>query len=380
LKKIHVFHLIKGLGRGGAEVMLMESLRVADRRRFEFACGYFLPWKNALAADLSTEGTEPRCFGAANALQMLARTPAVARALRDFGADIVHCHLPLAGVVGRIAGKIAGIPIIYTEHNVMERYHPATRRINLLTWKMQKEVVAVSEGVAASVRLHAGDSVPVTVVPNGVSLEAFRRDPEAGPSVRSRLGIPETAPVVGSVAVFRTQKRLDEWLKAAVLFRERFRNARFLLVGDGPLRGELEGEAKRLGIEEAVHFAGLQQDVRPWLSAMDAYMMSSSFEGLPVALLEAMAMEIPAVATAVGGVPEAVTDGVTGYLVEPGHPEELASRLEMLFSDKGLRGLMGSAGRKKVSESFSIKGMGRAIEELYCMAAEGRGGRGIDTC
>ena len=380
MKKIHVFHLIKGLGRGGAEVMLMESLRVADRRRFEFACGYFLPWKNALAADLSTEGTEPRCFGAANALQMLARTPAVARALRDFGADIVHCHLPLAGVVGRIAGKIAGIPIIYTEHNVMERYHPATRRINLLTWKMQKEVVAVSEGVAASVRLHAGDSVPVTVVPNGVSLEAFRRDPEAGPSVRSRLGIPETAPVVGSVAVFRTQKRLDEWLKAAVLFRERFRNARFLLVGDGPLRGELEGEAKRLGIEEAVHFAGLQQDVRPWLSAMDAYMMSSSFEGLPVALLEAMAMEIPAVATAVGGVPEAVTDGVTGYLVEPGHPEELASRLEMLFSDKGLRGLMGSAGRQKVSKGFSVKGMERAIEEIYCRAAEGRGERGIDDC
>jgi glycosyltransferase involved in cell wall biosynthesis len=380
LKKLHVFHLIKGLGRGGAEVMLMESLRVADRRSFEFACGYFLPWKNALAADLSTEGTEPRCFGAANALQMLARTPAVARALRDFGADIVHCHLPLAGVVGRIAGKIAGIPIIYTEHNVMERYHPATRRINLLTWKMQKEVVAVSEGVAASVRLHAGDSVPVTVVPNGVSLEAFRRDPEAGRSARSRLGIPETAPVVGSVAVFRAQKRLDEWLKAAVLFRERFRNARFLLVGDGPLRGELEGEAKRLGIEEAVHFAGLQQDVRPWLSAMDAYMMSSSFEGLPVALLEAMAMEIPAVATAVGGVPEAVTDGVTGYLVEPGHPEELASRLEMLFSDKGLRGLMGSAGRQKVSKGFSVKGMERAIEEIYCRAAEGRGERGIDDC
>lgn len=364
---MHVLHLIKGLGLGGAENLLLETARHASGEvRPSF--GYFLPWKDALVAPLREAGAEVTCFPARGAAGILARVPAVARHLRRQRVDLVHCHLPLAGVAGRLAGRLAGVPVVYTEHNLMPRYHPLTRAANLATWRLQAQVVAVSDEVAASIGEHvgaAGADVPVEVVRNGVPVDRLRHDPAAAAAVRRRLGIPAAAPLVGQVAVFRRQKRLDLWLAAARRIHRQVPAAHFLLVGDGPLGGEVAAWAAAGGIAPAVHLVGLQPDVVPYLSALDVLMISSDFEGLPLVLLEAMALERPVVATAVGGVREAVADGETGLLVPPGDPAALATATVRLLADAGRRRAMGAAGRRRVEAELSSRRMLRRLEGLY---------------
>ena len=364
-KKIKVFHLIKGLGRGGAETLLSEGLRFADRERFEYGYGYFLPWKDALVGDLKAQGAEVHNFPCRNPGEMLLHTPRVARFLHKWGADLLHCHLPTAGIVGRLAGKMASVPVVYTEHNLLERYHWLTRSANTKTWRMQNWVIAVSNEVLASIEQSELNSVPVRVIQNGVNVNSFSKDRSNGIRVRKRWGIPAHAPVVGTIAVFTVKKKLDDWLRGACEVHEEHPEVHFLIVGDGPLRSELESLAVSLGIGKIVRFVGLQEDVKPYLAAMDVYLMSSQFEGLPIALLEAMAMELPVVVTAVGGIPEVVREGKTGFLVPTGRPKELAKLVRKLLEDADMRQSMGQAGRKLVVENFNMERMVRELEEVY---------------
>lgn len=362
---LRVFHLIKGLGRGGAEGLLLGCGGGGPGGAVTYGAGYFLPWKDALEVPLREAGVEVVRFTARGAPGMLARVPAIAAFLREWRADLLHCHLPLAGVAGRLAGRRAGVPVVYTEHNLMERYHPWTRRANLWTWGLQQRVVAVSEEVAGSIARHAGSRVPVRVVRNGVPVAHLRRDPEAGAAVRRSLGIPGHAPVVGQVAVFRRQKRLDLWLEAAREVLRHRPETRFLLVGDGPLREETEAQARELGLGDAVSFPGLQDDVRPFLSAMDLLLITSEFEGLPLVLLEAMALELPVVSSPVGGIPEVVRDGETGRLVPFGRPSEAAAATLEILASSSERATLGRAGRHRVAEEFDTDRMLGELEALY---------------
>lgn len=362
---MRVLHLIKGLGRGGAETLLLQAQRQPPAERSLYSYGYFLPWKDALVEELRQAGAEVICFPARGAAGMLLRIPRLIRFARSWRAQLLHCHLPLAGVVGRIAGSLAGIPVVYTEHNLQERYHPFTRRANRLTWRLQRAVIAVSGEVAESIRRNLGDSVPVQVVLNGIPVERYRPDPAAAAEVRRRWQVPADAPLVGTVAVLRAQKALDDWLAAAATVRGAAPRAHFLIVGDGPLRSELEGRAAALGLADAVRFAGLQQDVRPFLSAFDVFLSTSVFEGLPLALLEAMAMERAVVATAVGGVAEAAVAGVSARLTPPHHPEESARATSELLSDEAERRRLGREARRRVEERFGMARMLREIEAVY---------------
>jgi glycosyltransferase involved in cell wall biosynthesis len=362
---IRIFHLIKGLGRGGAETLLNEGFSFIDHERFLCTYGYFLPWKNALVSSLQNKGAEVICFNRKNALGMMMSVPAIAKLLHEKKVDMVHCHLPLAGIAGRLAARFSRIPVIYTEHNVMERYHPWTRRANLWSWKLQKAVVAVSEEVKSSILAHAGNSVPVTVVPNGIPVDSFSSAPNDRADSRERSAIPAKAPVIGTVAVFRKQKDLPTWLRAARLIRDRYPDTHFLIVGDGPLKADAESIARSLRLDNVVHFPGIQENVKPYYAAMDIYMNSSIFEGLPLSLLEAMAMKLPVVATEVGGMPEVIINGKTGFLVPPHSPEALAKQICLLLSNEEMRHQFGQEGRFLVEERFSMKRMVRQLEDLY---------------
>ena len=309
-----VFHLIKSFGRGGAEVLLAEGLTVANRGQFTYGYGFFLAWKDAVVPELVAQGADVVCFEAKDNARILLAARRVAKHLVAWRADVVHAHLPVAGVVARLAGRLAGVPVVYTEHNLMERYHPLTRRLNLATWGLQAQALAVSGDVEDSIRRHAGDRVPVRTVLNGVNTRSYDPVHHDGAAVRAELGIPADAQVVGTVAVFRTQKRLDHWLDVAQQVHHMDPDVHFLLVGDGPLRAEVEAGIAERELESVVHLAGSQEETRPYFAAFDAYLMTSQFEGLPLALLEAMSMAIPPVVTAVGGIPELVTDGHNGYL------------------------------------------------------------------
>lgn len=363
--RIRVFHLIKGLGRGGAEILLEQSLRFGDRDRFEYAFGYFLPWKDAMVERLRARGAEVVCFDARRNLGVLASVGRVARHLRSWRADLVHCHLPLTGVLGRLAGRRAGIPVVYTEHNVQERYHVLTRRLNLATWGMQDRVIAVSDEVAASIAAWKDSKVPVEVVRNGVDLQHFDLDRVDPAEIRRELGIPPDVPVVGTVAVFRAQKRLHDWLAAAELMLQQRPNARFLLVGDGPLTKDLRETALRRGIDRAVVFPGLREDVRPFLAAMDVFLMTSIFEGLPVALLEAMAMRRSVVVTPAGGIPEIVRAGENGLLIAVGDPAAAAAATLDILDDPEQSARLGAAARRTIEDRFNAASMVQRLESVY---------------
>lgn len=360
-----IFHLIKSLGQGGAEMLLRDGLSCSDRSCFTFGFGYFLPWKNEMVPSLQALGVDVECFHARNPIEMFAAIPRVAHFLKDWGADLVHCHLPLSGVVGRLAGRLAGIPVIYTEHNLLESYHPGTRWLNLRTWRIQDRVIAVSEDVQRSIYQHAGEKVPVELIRNGIVAASFQNDPSARCKIRQQFGIPADATVVGIVAVQRIDKNLFNWLEAANQIRKSKPGAHFLLVGDGVLRGALEEKAAQIGLNGSVHFAGFQSRVQPFLSAMDVYMISSNFEGLPLALLEAMAMNLSVVATRVGGIPEVVVDGETGYLVNPQSAPALAESVLRLLENSAQRESFGVKGRKRVEEMFDIRFRMGLTEQVY---------------
>ena len=187
--------------------------------------------------------------------------------------------------------------------------------------------------------------------------------------LREELGIPEGSTVIGTLARLDRQKVLDDMLRATALVREQCSNVTLLIAGDGPLHADLRALARELRIEDSVHFLGWRTDVQRVLSCIDVYCLSSLWEALPFALLEAMAMSRPIVATSVDGVPEIVVDGKTGFLASPREPRVLAEGLVKLVRDPELRERMGAAGRRRAQAIFSVDNMVANYAELFREAA-----------
>ncbi len=352
---------MKTLRRGGAEV-LAASLAAAHRSDVEMLFGYFHAGQDTLAAQLEALGVRAICIPSYSQAGIIASADRIARLLVRERIDLVHCHLPLVGSVGRLASSYAGKPLVYTEHNLFSSYHPATRLMARATWHLQRHVIVVSEEVRRS--LPSGDGgPPVTLVRNAVDVARFHHDAVAGASMRATLGIPRDARVVGTVAVFRPAKRLDRWLRVAKGVAARDPGAHFLLVGFGPLEQEVRDWAGAAGLGSRLVMPGPQDDVRPFLSAMDLYLMTSDFEGLPIALLEAMAQELPVVSTAVGGIPEVLVDGEMGALV-PRDIDAIVERVTSLLRSETLT-LLGRRGRARIDERHGIGAMARTIEQIY---------------
>lgn len=363
--RIRVLHIIKSLGRGGAETLLPETLKLHDRERYEFFYIYFLPWKDQMVEAIRAGSGTVACFSASNNIKIILRVRDVVAYIRQHKIQVIHCHLPWAGLLGRLIYRMTGLPVIYTEHNKQERYHGITFWLNKLTFNSQSRVVAVSQDVEESIRKNIRPSVPVQTVLNGVNTDTFQRDAAAGLALRARYGISSTALVVGTIAVFRFQKRLAEWLEVMAGVCQADPGVFGIVVGDGPLRPEIEARLKALNLEGRVILAGLQTEVRPWLSAMDIYMMSSVFEGLPIALLEAMSMGCAVVSTDAGGIKEVIRDGVDGLLVPVDQWPELGKRVGRLTSDTELRSTLAVQARARVLEAFSLKRMVAELESIY---------------
>jgi L-malate glycosyltransferase len=369
---LRVFHLVKGLGRGGAETLLVRTAESSFETGRRSGYGYFLPWKDALVPELEAKGCLVRCFSARNPLEMLQRLPQLVLFLRDWRPDIIHCHLPLAGVIGRLAGSILNVPVVYTEHNLQERYHVLTRLANRVTWTMQSKVIAVSREVEDSIARSLPPRTPVKTVLNGVDCATFVPRPDLGKEMRALLGVSQSDFLIGTVAVFRKQKRLDLWLEVAYKLSQEFPEVRFLLVGDGPERPVVEGLIARYGLSSRVVLPGLIDEVLPYISAMDIFFMSSDFEGLPIALLEAMACGLPAVATRAGGIGEVIRGPGQGLLSEKGDTATLVAHLTSLYRDRQMLNRIGDCGRQRVREAFSLKQMTGQIQEVYTELCGGK--------
>lgn len=362
---VRILHIIKSLGRGGAETLLPETLSKHDKTKYQFHYIYFLPWKDQMVSAIRQEGGDVTCMPAKNNIGILLQAKKIAAYVNKHEIQLIHCHLPWAGIIGRIVGKFTKVPVVYTEHNTWDHYHKLTYHINKLTFSIQQKVIAVSHDVAKSIKAHYGREVPsVQVVLNGINTEKFSRSVPLERDIREELSISGDKIVIGIVCVFRLQKRLDVWLDIASKLQEKHPHTAFLIVGDGPFKEDIHQKAKTLQVKN-LHFAGLQSEIRPYLKAMDIFMMSSEFEGLPIALLEAMSMGCVPACTAAGGIPELIHHGSNGMLVPVDKPMQLVEELSSCIEDRQNLKVTGELARESVIKRFSVHQMVNKLEEIY---------------
>lgn len=295
------------------------------------------------------------------------------RLLRRLRPQIVHTHTAKAGALGRIAAKLAGVPIIvHTFHgHVLHGYF--SRRTTRFFLSIERclaaastKVLTVSEGQRQDLlRLRIGRPETVGVMPLGLELEGFLRSELRRGEIRRRLGVNAGALLVGIVARLAPIKDHTTFLEAAFDLRKSRLDVQFLIVGDGELRSALEQEASSLGLDGCAHFLGWQRELEPIYADLDLAVLSSLNEGTPVSLIEAMAAGLPVVATKVGGIPELVADGKTGLLVPPKDPMAMSRAMETLLGDPERRRQMGRLGREAVYPLYSDAALIDRMHGLY---------------
>ena len=371
--RVKVLWLIKGLGLGGAERLLVSALPYLDREAFDYEAGYFLPWKNALVKELEAAGVRATCFGS-RWNHGIGRLPRVVRCLQEHRVQVVHAHLPWASIVGRIAGRRCRVPaILYTEHGCWNRLHPVTRFVNRVTLGMNDLTIGVSDEVRRS--MHGIDERRVRTIPNGIDCAELRVTPDERLAVRAELGVPANDFVVVNVANLIPVKNHELLLKAFSQFVQQYRASSLVLVGQlRETTASVRRAVAQLGLDGRVVITGPRTDVPRLVKAADAFALSSRSEGLPISLLEAMALGRPVVCTCVGGIPGVVTDGIEGFLVPVERPEAMADRFARLCDNPALRERMGQAGQEKVFAEYDISVMVRKVEDEYRRILESTSG------
>lgn len=359
MRRKPILTLIKGLGIGGAERLLAAGAPFWDQQTFDYHVAYVLPWKDQLAAELRSHGIQVHQIGGLRGGLPRAAME-LRRLVRDIGAQVVHAHLPLTGFLARLACRV---PIVYTEHNVVESYREPTRTINRLTYRCNTLVIAVSDEVAASVRSYRAQRL--VVIPNGVSPEVSENRVNA---VRDELGLGARDQLVVHVGNIRPHKGHETLIAAAsILLRDRPRTWVVSIGGEkrpGDLT-RLRGEAANARVGGRLMFLGRRSDALAFIAAADVVVNPSDFEGLPVALLEAMALGRPIVATRVGGVGEIVRHLETGTLVEPRDASGLASAISLCLDDPARAEAIANNGQRLVADRYGLERMVRATEEAY---------------
>jgi glycosyltransferase involved in cell wall biosynthesis len=374
-RRLRILLVIKGLGYGGAERLLAETVATGDRDGFDYEVAYVLATEDGLAADIGAQGTAVHGLGATRSVDV--RWVGRLRTLIQRGSfDVVHFHLPYSAALGRLA--VASVPrtsrpaVVYTEHSLWNKAAVVTKAINGAGIGRDQSLIVVSQAAhdALPPRLRARARVIVHGLDMSRADALLARRDEVRESVRSELGIPSGHVLVLAVANFRAEKGYDVLLDAVRVLHDRGVRVRVAAVGQGPLEDEMRRRHQELGLGDELQFLGLRDDVLRLLAGSDVFVLASRQEGLPVSLMEATGTATPIVATSVGGVPQVITDGINGLIVPPGDPVALADALERVASDPGLRRRLG-AGAKRTSAMFDVTSATREIEGIYRDLAAG---------
>lgn len=363
-RRIRVLYVVNNFVAGGAERHLLELWSRLDRARFDvtIACfrrhGQFTGEVEALGWPVHDLGIGSRIYAPAGWRGFL-RLLHLARRVRP---DVIHGYLFGPNLFAALAGRLCGVPaVVIAKRNMDDFESPRQVAVQRIAHRLATHVVAVSENVAGSSEALGVPRARITVIANGVDVDRF-----AAPAPdRARLGIAGAAPVIGSVGCLAARKDQGTLLEALARLRARGVAFEAAIVGDGPDRDRLVAHTHALGLDGAVHFLGERSDVERLLPAMDVFVLSSREEGIPNALLEAMAAGRPAVATAVGGTPEVLADGRTGWLVPPQDPAALAAALAEALEHPDEARRRGDAARADMRERRSIDAMARRHEAFY---------------
>jgi len=345
---VNVLHVDSALGwRGGQNQVLLTAQGMAARgHRVTLACRT----GGALEARARGAGLDVHDLPLAGDLSPRAAL-GLARLLRQVRPDVLHLHDPHALAAGLIAARGGWRPrLVATRRVDFALRGPLSR----LKYRSCARLIAVSGRIAEVLGQGGMPADRIRVVYEGV------RDRPPAPGGRealAALGVPPGCPVVGNVAALTDHKDHATLVEAAALVRKRLPEARFVIVGDGPLRPQIEARVRERELGDRWIFAGFRDDLDRLFPAFAVFCLSSHMEGLGTSLLDAMAFSRPVVATAAGGIPEAVEDGVTGRVVPVRDPAALAEALVGVLSDPARAAALGAAGRRRFEERFTAERM-----------------------
>jgi len=361
MRKVRVLHVIPNFGPGGAERLVVDLMEATDKERFEVAAVSLYPESGTiLEKEIKEKGLKVYFLNKHRGLD-LRMIPRLYRVLRTFCPDVVHTHLYVLRYT-LLPTLLCRIPVrIHTVHNVARKeVDRIGKLVHWISFRLGKVVpVSISKEIANTVRAVYGQDIYTPVIYNGIPITRFV-------SSASQDSTKEEKDVVLlHVGRFAPQKSHFLLVEAFALAVKEYPAMKLWLVGDGPLKPAVKKNIVKMGLERKVLFLGIRDDVPRLLAASDLFVLSSDYEGVPLSVLEAMSAGKPVVATAVGGVPELVEDGITGILVPPRNPEALARGILRLAKDADLRRRMGKAARERALERFDISRTAREYEALY---------------
>ena len=372
-ERIRVLLAITRLELGGAQRVVLHTARKLDRTVFDVALawgpGDLLDDEAAAIRDLERIPV-PTLVRPVAPISDLRALSSLRAAMRSFRPDVVHTHSSKAGILGRFAARLVGVPAVHTVHGfgftplqaapMRFLYRTAERTMAEFT----DHFVTVSEtDQLRGIELGIFPPEKVTVIRAGVDFGRFRAAKD-GDTVRERLGVPVGPPMVTQVGNFKPQKAPLDFVRVAAAVQKQHPDCWFVMVGDGPLRETAEGLAHELGVEDRMVFPGWWSDVPGLLAATTVSVLTSRHEGLPCSVVESLAAGVPVVATAVDGTVEVVRSEDNGLLAPPGDIAGLAQSIGRLLADSGLRDRMAVAARDGL-EDFDRDLMVRQQEDLY---------------
>ncbi len=352
-----IFYFITDIDIGGAEKMLFELVQRIDRSKFipDVGC---LKGEGIVGKKLEALGIKVRYFHIEK-LWHIYKLSNIVSFLRQERFDILHSYLFHANIIGRVCGRIAGIPIIISSIRVCEKkkqYHLWMDRIT--SWMVNLEICVSKEVKNFTIEKANISEHKLKIVENGIP-DSFL---DAVTSYRNKKA---HSLVVGTVARLSEQKGIKYLLHAAKRIIEQFPSITVIIAGSGPLSSQLKELSTKLNISRNVKFIGFRNDIPELLSVIDIFVLPSLWEGMPNVVLEAMAAGKPVIATDTGGSKDLIDSNINGVLVEPGNSEALAEAILKLLGDPAQRQRLGESAREKVKERFPIDKMVSKTEQVY---------------
>ena len=361
--KIKILHLIISLEVGGAQHGLLLGLPRFDADRYEHVICSIMD-RMQMAAQFRQAGIEVRTLGLRRKtdLAVVLRLRSLLKQLRP---DILHTYLLHSNVLGRIVGKLVGVPVIIGSERTIGQARRWGRLATRLTNPLTDAVEVNSETGARAIEHDLGVSPDkIEVVRSGIDPDAYRGSLDRV-KIRSELGLNDDQHLVLYVGRLRAVKGVEYGIRAFASAIAQHENMHMALAGEGEQLSYLRNLVTELGISEKVTFLGVRNDLPDLFSAADSVLMPSLNEGFPRTALEAMAAGKPVIATRVGGTPEAIIDAETGILVPPMDVGAMANALVKLVGDAGLQARLGSAGRQRARQNYSVDNYVARLDGLY---------------
>lgn len=376
---ISVMHLITRLIVGGAQENTLYTAALLDPARYkvQVISGAQTGSEGSLIEEARQQGIPlgilPELVRQISPLKDLQALIKLYRLLQREPYQVLHTHSSKAGILGRLAGHLAGTPVIihtvhgWSFHDYMSPWLQKTY-ILLERWMAHytQALVAVSQkDIDKGLQAGIGRPDQYHLIRSAIPIEQFDASLFDRGKIRQALGIPEQAVVIGFVGRFSPQKNPLDWVRVAKQVGQNQKDVFFLMVGDGPLRDQVEAQLLQAGIRDRTVLTGLRRDIPALLACMDMFMHTSLWEGLPRAIVQALCIELPVLAYSADGVQEIIQNGENGYIFQPGEVKKMAEVCEHLVQHPELRKALGQRGRERVMQEFDLQKMIAQISALY---------------